>query len=94
MQMSKQETKKTKKNPYFVSFTQENADTFPFLICRDHNRHGQTGATCCERKDPTSYLISLLVEFIKDLDFRRITSKFENGTENESISRINDSLMC
>ena len=31
--------------------TQENADTFPILICRD-SRYGQTGATCCERKGP------------------------------------------
>ena len=29
-----------------VSLTQENADTFPTLFCRD-DRHGQTGATCC-----------------------------------------------
>ena len=39
--------------------TQENADTFPILIYRDHVC-GQTGATCCERKDPTSYLIPFL----------------------------------
>ena len=32
----------------FGSMTQENADTFPMLICRDR-RYGQTGATCCER---------------------------------------------
>ena len=36
--------------------TQENADTFPSLICRD-SRYGQTGATCCERKGPTAYSI-------------------------------------
>ena len=29
--------------------TQENADTFPILICRD-NRYGPTDATCCARK--------------------------------------------
>ena len=35
--------------------TQENADTFPLLICREH-RYGQTGATCYEgRKGPTAY---------------------------------------
>ena len=51
--------------------TQENADTFPILICRD-NRHGQTGVTCCKGKGPTAYFIPLLVDFIQDLDFRRI----------------------
>ena len=51
--------------------TQENADTFPILICRD-SRYGQTGATCCERKGPTACSISFLVGFIKDLVFRRI----------------------
>ena len=30
----------------------ENA-TFPILLCRDS--YGQTGATCCERKGPTTY---------------------------------------
>ena len=48
--------------------TQENADTFPSLICRD-SRYGQTGATCCERKGPTANFISLLVGFIEDLGF-------------------------
>ena len=51
--------------------TQENADTFPILICRD-SRYGQTGATWCEWKGPTAYSISFLVGFIKDLGFRRI----------------------
>ena len=37
--------------------TQENADTFPILICRD-SRYGQTGATCCERKGPTAHSIA------------------------------------
>ena len=50
--------------------TQENADAFPTLICRD-SRFGQTGATC-ERKGPTAYAISFLVGFVKDLGFRRI----------------------
>ena len=50
--------------------TQENADTFPILICRD-NRHGQTGATCCERKGPTAHFIPLLVDFIKNVGFSR-----------------------
>ena len=45
-----------------VSLTQESADTFPILICRDHEQ-SQTGVTCCERKDPTSYLISFLVDW-------------------------------
>ena len=57
--------------------TGENADTFPILICRD-NRHGLTGGTCCERKDSTAHFIPLLVDSIKDLDFRRITLKCEN----------------
>ena len=57
---------------YDYSFDiQENADTFPILICRD-SRYGQTGATCCERKGPTAYSFSFLVGFIKDLGFRRI----------------------
>ena len=51
--------------------SQENADTLPFLICRD-SRFGLTGATCCERKGPTAYSISFLVGFIRDLGFRRI----------------------
>ena len=51
-----------------VFLTPENADIFPILICRN-NRHGQTGVTCGERKDPTSYLISFLLDwriFLKD----------------------------
>ena len=54
--------------------TQENADTFPLLICRD-SKYGQTGATCCERKGPIAYSISFLVGFIEDLDFHRIILK-------------------
>ena len=46
--------------------TQENADTFPIMICRD-SRYGQTGATWCERKGPTAYSIPFL--------FRRIILK-------------------
>ena len=60
-----------------VSLTQENANTFPIMICRD-NRHGQTGATCCERKGPTAYFVPLLVDFIKDLVFRSIILKDDN----------------
>ena len=45
--------------------TQENADTFPVLICRD-SRYGQTGAPW---KGPTAYSTSFLVDFIKDLGF-------------------------
>ena len=54
--------------------SQENADTFPILICPD-GRYGQTEATCCERKGPTAHSISFLVGFIKDLGFRRIILK-------------------
>ena len=57
--------------------TQENADTFPILICRDC-RYGQTGSTCCERKGPTAYSISFLVGFLRDLGFRRIILKCDN----------------
>ena len=62
--------------------TQENADTFPLLICRD-SRYGQTGATCCERKGPIAYSISFLVGFIEDLDFHRIILKcdYEPSTQ-------------
>ena len=52
----------------YGSMTQENADTFPILICRN-SRCGQTGATCCEWIGPTAYSISFLVGFIKDLGF-------------------------
>ena len=48
--------------------TQENADTFPILICRD-SKYGPTDATCCARKSPTAYSISFVVGFIKDLGF-------------------------
>ena len=60
--------------------TQENADTFPILICRD-SRYGQTGATCCERKAPTACSISCLVGFMKDLGFRRIIFLMRQRTE-------------
>ena len=69
--------------------TQENADTFPILICRD-SRCGQTGATCCERKGPTAhsiaaYSISFLVGFIKDLGFRRIIVKCNNEPSTNAL---------
>ena len=64
--------------------TQENADTFPILICRD-SRYGQTGATCCERKGPTAYSISFVVGFIKDLGFRRTTLKFDNEPSTKAL---------
>ena len=67
--------------------TQENADTFPILICRD-SRYGQTEATCCERKGLTAYSISFLVGFIKDLGFRRITLKCNN--EQPSTKSLKD----
>ena len=57
--------------------TQENADTFPILICRD-SRYGQTRATRCERKGPTAYSISFLVGFLKDLGCRRIILKCDD----------------
>ena len=59
----------------YCFLTQDNADTFPILICRD-SRYGQTGATCCGRKGPTAHSISFL--FIKDLGFRRIILKCDN----------------
>ena len=64
--------------------TQENADTLPNLICRD-SRYGQTGATCCERKGPTTYSISLLVGFIKDLGFRRIILECDNEPSTKAL---------
>ena len=68
--------------PFDYGFlTQENADTFPILICRD-SRYGQTGATCCERKSPTAYSISFLAGFIKDLGFSQ--NHFENAMMNRA----------
>ena len=64
--------------------TQENADTFPILICRD-SRYGQTGATCCERKGPTAYSISFLVGFIRDLGFRRIILTCDNEPSTKAL---------
>ena len=64
--------------------TQENADTFPILICRV-SRYGQTGATCCERKGPTAYSISFLVGFIRDLSFRRIILKCDNEASTKAL---------
>ena len=56
--------------------TEENADTFPILICRE-SRYGQTGATRCERKGSTACSISFPVGFIKDLGFRRIILRMQ-----------------
>ena len=67
--------------------TQENADTFPILICRD-SRYGQAGATGSERKGPAAYSIPFLVDFIKDLSLRRIILKCENETEHEKHSKM------
>ena len=64
--------------------TQEITDTFPIVICGD-SRYGQTGATCCERKGPTAYSISLLVGFVKDLGFRRIVLKCEEEPSTKSL---------
>ena len=41
----------------FGFMTQENADTFPILICRD-SRYGQTGATCTDRSHSLLHFIS------------------------------------
>ena len=64
--------------------TQENADTFPILICRD-SRYGQTRATCCERKGPRAYSISYLVGLIKDLGFRRVILKCDNEPSTKAL---------
>ena len=63
---------------------QENADTFPILLCRD-SRCGQTGATCCERKGPTAHSISFLVGFIKDLGFPRTNLKCDNEPSTKAL---------
>ena len=73
--------------------TQENADTFPILICRD-SRYGQTGATCCERKGPTAYSISFLVGFIKDLGFRRIILKCAHEPSTKALQDAVIHAMC
>ena len=57
--------------------TQENADTFPNLICRD-SKYGQTGPTCCERDGPTAHSITFLGSFIKYFGFHRTVSKCDN----------------
>ena len=64
--------------------TQDNAHTFPILICRD-SRYGQSGATFCERKGPTAYSIFILVGFIKDPGFRRIILKYDNEPSTKSL---------
>ena len=63
---------------------QENADTFPILICRD-NRYGQTGATCCEWKGPTAYSISFRVGFVKDIGCRRIILICDNEPSTKAL---------
>ena len=68
----------------YGSLTQENADTFPILICRE-SRYGQTGATCCQGKGPTAYSISFLVGFIKDLGFRRIILKCDKEPSTKAL---------
>ena len=67
----------------YCSMTQENADTFPILICRD-SRFGQTEATRFERKGFTAYSIPFLVN-IKNLGFRRIILKCDNEPNTKSI---------
>ena len=46
----------------YVFLTPEKADVLPILICRDHVC-GRMGATCFERKGPTAYSISFLVDW-------------------------------
>ena len=62
----------------YCFLTQENADTFPILICRD-SRSGQEGATCCERKG------SFLIGFIKELGFCRIILKCDNEPSTKAL---------
>ena len=64
--------------------TQENADTFPSLTCRD-GRYGQTKAACRERKGPTAYSMSFVVGFIKNLGFRRIILQCDNEPSTKSL---------
>ena len=70
--------------PITVLLTQENADTFPILICRD-SRYGQTGATCCERKGPTAHSVSGLVGFIKVLGFRSVILQWVNEPSTKAL---------
>ena len=70
--------------------TQENADTFPNLICRD-SRYGQTGATRCERKGPTENSISCLVGFIKDLSFAQ--NHFEKCDNEPRTKALQDAVI-
>ena len=57
--------------------TLEDADTFPFLICRD-SFYGQNGATCCERKVPQHTPVHFLWCSSKILIFAEPFSKFDN----------------
>ena len=59
--------------------TQETADTFPTLICRD-SRYGQTGVT--------AYSISFLFGFIKDLGFRRINLKCDYEPSTKALQDV------
>ena len=65
----------------YVFLTPENADIFPILMCREH-RLNQTIVTCCERKDPTPYLISFLVD-------RRILWKDKNELKRNEETILN-----
>ena len=84
--LEEEERERTIPNVVFDNrfLTQENADTFPILICRD-SRYGQTGATCCERQGHTAYSILLLVGFITDLRFRRIILKCDNEPSTKAL---------
>ena len=69
-----------------VFLTPKNADIFPILVCRDHVC-GQTGVTCCERKDPTSYLISFLVDcriLLKDQN-KQIMKVFSSRSDDSAM---------
>ena len=59
------------------SVTQENADKFSILT-RRNDEQSQTRVTWGERKDFIPHLISFLVDFVEDLDFRRITLNCEH----------------
>ena len=64
--------------------TQETADTFPILICRD-SRYGQTGATCCERKVPQHTPFHFLLVSSKILVFAESFSKCDNEPSTTSL---------
>ena len=68
----------------YCFMTQENADTFPILICRN-SRYGQTGATCCERKGPTAYSIFISCRFHQRSWFSQIHFEGDNEPSTKSL---------